>query len=159
VGVPRLTVLRYLWACRYTVFGCFLEEKYYRDLQVEMVEDYFRRALPTFEPRELDLADQLARVEGFLALTGLWPLLRRLGTLELVACVTEGGRVLASGGITLRDGTVSAARVVPGPWEPAPGARRVTLTLPLAPLAHALGTERPLAWARLAARARLAFAR
>jgi hypothetical protein len=138
LGIDRAAVLRYMRATAYALSGCILEEKYYADLYVEMILDWFRRALPTFEPEELELGPD---VERFTAMLGLGPLKRLLGTRDLVLAVIDGHETRGSVVVSLDGGRVARAHVVVG--EAAPAGRRLRVPLDLGHLAQAAGAPRP----------------
>jgi magnesium-protoporphyrin IX monomethyl ester (oxidative) cyclase len=137
VGVGVFAVLRYMKACDYSVFGCVLEDKFYRDLQLEMVRDYFHHALPTFEPEELDITENF---DDFTEMVGLGPLKRFLGTADLVLRVVENDRTLASAALSIEGGHVVNGRVVVGERPVREGIRTLHLPVSLSLLARFLGS-------------------
>lgn len=142
LGISRWKVLRYMAACDYAIFGCFLEDKTYEDLHEEMVLDYFRRALATFEPEELDMTDHM---DAFVDMLGLGLLKRLAGKLELVFEVVEDARVLASVCYRIAEGRIASACVEVGKSPRTPGLRRVALPLSLRPLARFMAARKPSA--------------
>lgn len=139
LGIGLIPVLRYMQATAYAIGGCILEEKFYADLYVEMIHDWFRRALPTFEPTELDMTPH---ADAFAEMLGLGPLKRLVGTLDLVADVADASTIRASLVCSLAAGRVSQAHVTVGPAPRRDGVRRVAVTLPLGLLAQAIGDPR-----------------
>ncbi len=136
LGIGLTAVLRYMRATAYSLGGCILEEKFYADLHVEMVHDWFRRALPTFEPEELEMS---AHVDEFSEMLGLGPLKRLLGDTDLVLEVLDGRTVLASIVLAIAGGRVARAHVVVGPAPRRAGVKQLRLPLALGRLAEAIG--------------------
>ena len=136
LGIGRMSVLRYMRANAYSLSGCILEEKFYADLYVAMVHDWFRRALPSFEPEELEMT---AHLEPFSELLGLGPLKRLLGELDVVLAVRDGRETLASVVLSLAGGRVARAHVAVGAAPARAGAWRLVLPVALDRLADALG--------------------
>lgn len=120
--IPALKVLKYMLACDYSVFGCILEDKFYRDLYPWMIEIWFRSVVGTFEESELDMTenfDDFSDMLGFHSLKGL------AGDLNLDLAVEDNGKTLACLRIRLRSGKVLNARIWPGDPAAAGDGRRV----------------------------------
>ena len=132
LGVDVPTVLRFMAASDYALFGCFLEDQFYEDLRPEMVLDWFERALPSFEPEERCMTEH---VDAFADMLGLGPLKRLLGTCEVVLAVRDAGATVASVVFPLVQGRVVDASVEPGDWPSRPGVRRWSFQVPLQSLA------------------------
>lgn len=140
LGLPLRTVLGYMAACDYSVFGCVLEEKPYRHLHRGMALDWFRRALRTFEPAELDMTGNF---EPFLDMLGFAPVRRRLRALDVDFAVTDGGHEIARLSLKFRAGGLRLARVYPdGRVPPRGNVPFLRVAVPLPRLADLLAAER-----------------
>lgn len=111
LGMGVRKVVKYMLACDYSVFGCILEDKFYRDLHPWMIETWFRSKVRTFEEPELDMTDGF---DDFTDMLGLHLLKAIAGDLDLDLAVVEEGLTLACLRIRLRSGRIANARVWPG---------------------------------------------
>jgi len=143
IGLPVLTVLRYMKACDYIVFGCLLENKPYQDLRETMVHEWFRDHLPTFEPEEMTLDDMCPQSDDFADMVGLRLVKRWLGRRDVVVTVLDGVVALGALVVSLRDGRVAAARAYAGAAPPPPPERVPTsaVALPIDTLVAMLGVH------------------
>ena len=103
VGLPVRTVLKYMKACDYSVFGCILEEKFYLHRKRSMVREYLTEHINTFSERERDMTPF---TDLFTSAIGLGWLKRLMGTRTLALEIVEGERVVTRFGLALRDGKV-----------------------------------------------------
>ena len=135
LGLSAITVLRYMHACDYAVFGCILEDKIYQDLQVGMVKEYLRDKIPTFEPEEMEVTENF---DAFTDMLGLGVIKRLAGHGDLWVKVVDGLHTCASLVLTLEEGQIVRGVVVEG--EPERVRRTLSLPLSLDLLAQFLGT-------------------
>ncbi len=109
--IPALVILKYMRACDYSVFGCILEDKFYKDLYYSMIDDYFGRALLEFCPRELDMTENFDR---FTDMIGLAPLKRILENYDVVIYASGRQKIAAASlDIKIRNKKIIIARVEP----------------------------------------------
>lgn len=117
--IPALTVLKYMKACDYSVFGCILEDKFYRDEYPAMVDRYFRSVIGTFEEREMDMTEKF---DDFADMIGLGFVKRALDGSDVTVSVTESGKTLAALELKIRAAKIFLAKVkaspVKGPKKP-----------------------------------------
>lgn len=110
--IPLRSVLKYMKACDYSVFGCILEDKFYKDLHYDMIDDYFRRAFKEFEPQELDMTENF---DAFTDMLMLGPLKRLLENHDIVINVADGPKTIAASlCLKIRGGKILIARAAPG---------------------------------------------
>ncbi len=132
IGIPVRTVLKYMKACDYCMFGCILEDKFYFHLRRQMVREYLREHINTFEPHERDMTPF---TDEFLDMLGLGPVKRLLGERTFVVEVVEAGR--GGGGTTVvsgRSASRPAGRVLTRFTARFAGGRLVRLTAGLDPV-------------------------
>ncbi len=103
VGLPVRTVLKYMKACDYSVFGCILEEKFYLHRKRAMVREYLIEHVNSFSARERDMTPF---TDEFTSAIGLGWLKRRLGTRTFAVEIVDHGRLVTRFALSLRDGRV-----------------------------------------------------
>lgn len=91
VGIPLRTVLKYMKACDYCVFGCVLEDKYYACRRRSMVREYITTHINTFSPEERDMTPF---TDEFLQMLGLSPMLSLLGARTVAIEIVDKQRRL-----------------------------------------------------------------
>ena len=137
-GVGRLEVLRYTASgARSGLFGCLLEDQFYADRYVGMVETWFRETVRTFEPEEMDMADGDC---SYLHLLGFGFVARIVRNLDVHVRVSEEGRLLALLAVSIKKAQFTSARV--HIEDPRTGRRTLRIYVPLRLLKHALGSPR-----------------
>ncbi|HNV70622.1 MAG TPA: hypothetical protein PKO06_13050, partial [Candidatus Ozemobacteraceae bacterium] len=104
VGLPVRTVLKYMKACDYSVFGCILEEKFYLHRKRAMVREYLVEHVNSFSERERDMTPF---TEDFTSAIGLGWLKRRLGTRTFAVEIVDRGRLVTRFALALRDGRIA----------------------------------------------------
>jgi len=120
--IPLRSVLKYMKACDYSVFGCILEDKFYKDLYYDMIDDYFGRAMKEFEPRELDMTENF---DAFTDMLKLVPLKRLLENHDIVINVADDKKsIAASLCLKIRGGKILIARAAPKDQRPRSGRGR-----------------------------------
>ncbi len=111
--IPATVVLKYMMACDYSVFGCILEDKFYKDLYYSMIDDYFSRALLEFPPQELDMTENF---DDFTDMAGLSFFKRILENYDILIYVSGQGKYAAASlDIKIRNSKIIIARVIPRP--------------------------------------------
>lgn len=140
IGLPVLTVLRYMKACDYIVFGCLLEKKPYADLHIQMVSDYFHKHLPTFEEREMQLDDMCPYFDKFADMVHLGWLKRLLGEREVAVSVFDGTKEVGSLKLSLLKGHIEKAEVYSGKPPVISGRKMSRINIPLYLLARGIGS-------------------
>jgi radical SAM superfamily enzyme YgiQ (UPF0313 family) len=111
--IPVTAILKYMRACDYSVFGCILEDKFYKDLYYSMIDDYFGRALLEFPPHELDMTENF---DAFTDMAGLSFFKRILENYDIVIYVYGPGKsAAASLDIKIRNRKIIIAKVIPRP--------------------------------------------
>jgi radical SAM superfamily enzyme YgiQ (UPF0313 family) len=123
LGLPLRTVLKYMKACDYSVFGSILEDKFYFHRRREMVREYLREHINTFPPEERDMTPFS---DEFTTMLGLAPLKKWLGDTTLGIEITDGGRTLTRFHLIFAQGRLQ--KVWAG-LEPTPIDRRLALRL------------------------------
>ncbi|PKK90317.1 MAG: hypothetical protein CVV64_10140 [Candidatus Wallbacteria bacterium HGW-Wallbacteria-1] len=139
LGIPVLTVLRYMRACDYSIFGCVLENRFYSHLHLPMIRHYFRNLLPIFEKSEMNMLCD-GKFDEFTNMLGLLPLKRLAGNRRIVFKVVEGTKTLATLETAMRNGQIVSAQVTADSIAPEKG--DITLPIPLWCLAMAIGANR-----------------
>lgn len=91
VGLPLRTVLKYMKACDYSVFGCILEDKFYFSARRWMVREYLTRELDSFSAHERDMTPFTG---DFLKMLGLGSIIRLLGERIIVFEIVDGTRLV-----------------------------------------------------------------
>ncbi len=108
LNIPLLSVLKYMKACDYSVFGCILEDKFYRSENLRMVETYFRETIATFEPEEMDMTEHF---DEFTDMIGLKFIKKALNGHDILINVTEHEKPLATLDIKIRNEKIMIAKV------------------------------------------------
>jgi radical SAM superfamily enzyme YgiQ (UPF0313 family) len=112
VGIPLRTVLKYMKACDYSVFGCILEDKYYLPRRRTMVETYLRHHLHRFPRREREMIEDGQQsgkenlIDEFTDVLGLGPLKKALHDRVCQLDILDGGVVIAFFSLQLRGGRI-----------------------------------------------------
>jgi len=91
IGIYVRTVLRYMKACDYSMFGCILEDKFYFHLRPAMVREYLREHINSFEPSEREMTPFS---DEFTSMVGLDPVKRLLGSRSIAIEVFDGKNLL-----------------------------------------------------------------
>ena len=112
VGIPLRTVLKYMKACDYSVFGCVLEDKYYFPRRRVMVEDYLRRHLHEFPANEremIPIGSDIAEpnvIDEFTSVLGLGPLKKWLGDRLLRLEIKDQSQLVAFYSVQFHGGKI-----------------------------------------------------
>ena len=142
IGIPVLTVLRYMKSCDYIVFGCLLEKKPYADLHIEMVHDYFKKHLPTFEDKEMCLHDMCPYFDKFAEMVHMGWLKRLAGSRDVAVSVFDGSKEVAALVLSLEKGHIEKAQVYAGSPPPSDEVRKIwRINIPLSLLALGIGSK------------------
>ena len=144
VGIPVLTMLRYMKACDYLVFGCLLENKPYADKHIQMVYDYFHHHLPTFEEEEMSIDDMCPYFDKFADMVGMSWLKGLLGEREVALTVVDGDKAVGSLLLGLADGKIKQAKAFAGEALSRKHKKMSYVNIPLSLLARAMGSEREI---------------
>jgi len=128
LGIPATTVLKYMKACDYYIFGCIAEDKFYRKDYPAMVEKYFRSAIRSFEDREMDMTEKF---DEFTDMLGLKFLKNALDGNDVAVNVTESGKVLASLELKIRAAKIFIAKVRAVPAKPSKSPNSLNFDIPL----------------------------
>jgi radical SAM superfamily enzyme YgiQ (UPF0313 family) len=133
LDVTREQISELLARSTYTIFGCYLEDKYYADRYSDMIDTYFRESIHQFEPDEMDMS---GRVDGVTDMLGMKGLKSAFANFDLRIQIKEGGKCLATFVFEIRKKKAIAARAYAGA---APnGYPSMTVSVPLSALKEAL---------------------
>ena len=131
-------------ACDYIVFGCLLEKKPYADLHIQMVYDYFRKHLPTFEEKEMRLDDMCSYFDRFADMVCMGWLKNLLGSRNVAVCVFDGAEEVGALVLSLEKGHIEGAQVYAGPPPVVDGRKMSKIAIPLSLLSRAIGSDSEL---------------
>ena len=145
IGLPVLTILRYMKACDYLVFGCLLENKPYADKHIQMVYDYFHDHLPTFEEEEMCLDDMCQYFDKFADMISFRWLKRLLGEREVALTVYDGDKIVGSLLLAFSEGEIKQAKAFAGMAQSRKKGKVSFVNIPLGLLARAVGSKSEVA--------------
>lgn len=101
--LPTTTILKYMHTCDYSIFGCILENKIYRDMQIAMTRDYFRKHLTRFEESELDMTENF---DDFTDMFGIKWLKKYFNNKILSVNIRDGKNIISCLRLTLEHGAI-----------------------------------------------------
>jgi radical SAM superfamily enzyme YgiQ (UPF0313 family) len=108
--IPVLTVLKYMHACDYSLFGSILENRTYSFMNRAMVRAYFTHFLDHFEDSELDMT---LNMDQFTDMLGLKPLKKFFNNLCLNINIRDKKTCIAGFVIHLKKGIIVKAGLYP----------------------------------------------
>ncbi|MBF0544958.1 MAG: B12-binding domain-containing radical SAM protein [Candidatus Riflebacteria bacterium] len=108
IGLPLRTVLKYMKACDYCIFGCILEDKFYIHRKREMVKEYIRTRINSFPEKERDMTPF---TDEFTDMVGLKPLKQWIGSAHFFIDVKDADRVLTRFSLHLEKGKIQKLNV------------------------------------------------
>lgn len=124
VGIPLRTVLKYMKACEYCVFGCVLEDKFYGYRRRSMVREYIRHHINSFPLEERDMTPF---TDEFLGMLGIRPFLRLLRERVIHIDVVESSRPLTRFSASFADGHLKSLHAGPCDAGSVPATLRIRL--------------------------------
>lgn len=140
LGIPRARILKHLALSKYTLFGCYLEDKYYKDLYPGMVDTYFRQTIRTFEPEEMDMS--ITRLDALSDMFCLKPVKSLLGNCDFIVKIDDKGNTLVNMVFEVRNARIdSGYAVLDLPDEARP---KIKITLPLDLIKKGLTSDHPI---------------
>jgi hypothetical protein len=133
LGVSRDHISVLMAKSTYTLFGCYLEDKYYAHRYPDMLEAYFREVLPKFAPEEMDMSD---RIDGVTDMLGMRGLKSAFANFDLRIKIKDGGKCLATFVFQIREKKAISARAYAG--QAPSGYASLSVSVPLSTLKEAL---------------------